>query len=237
MSRPSTRGESASRGRTDEAIRRAGSPPFPGIACSPLQRDFALIPRLARGADVRAPWRPAPCYARNKARHPRVGPSRQSSLRPAPRRRISGLSARFRPLEVNVALKNFKFLLGLLILSAPTVAQAKCFSTVHEIQANHVKTRWQETTENDGKPLMISITDGSHGLVYSARKAGALWLTGNVSVCQSGGATEITLKNTRATSNVPMMARLALPSRQSGRIVNNRIKLGGAGWSGTFIGR
>jgi hypothetical protein len=140
-------------------------------------------------------------------------------------------------LEVNVALTNFKFLLGLLILSAPTVAQAKCFSTVHEMKANHVKTRWQETTENDGKPLMISISDGSHGLVYSAKKAGALWLTGNVSVCHSGGATEITLKNTRATSNVPMVARLALPSTQSGRIVNNRIKLGGAGWSGTFIGR
>ena len=82
-----------------------------------------------------------------------------------------------------MALTNFKFLLGFLILIAPTVAQAKCFGTVHEIKANHVKTKWQETTENDGKPLMISITDGAHGLVYSARKAGALWLTGNVSVC------------------------------------------------------
>ena len=136
-----------------------------------------------------------------------------------------------------MALTNLKLLIALVTIGAPTVAQAKCFSTVHEIKANHVKTMWQETTENDGKPLMISITDGSHGLVYSAKKAGALWLTGNVSVCHSGGATEITLKNTRATSNVPMVARLALPSTQSGRIVNNRIKLGGAGWSGTFIGR
>ena len=58
-------------------------------------------------------------------------------------------------------------------------------------------------------------------------KAGAPWLTGNVSVCRSGGATEITLKNTKATSNVPMIARLALPSTQSAHIVNNQIKLGG----------
>src|SRR5271167_169325 len=73
-------------------------------------------------------------------------------------------------------------------------------------KANNVKARWQETTENDGKPLTISITHGANGLVYSAKKAGVLWLTGNVSVCLSGRATEITLKNTEATSNVPRLA-------------------------------
>jgi hypothetical protein len=104
---------------------------------------------------------------------------------------------------------------------------------VSEIKANNVKARWQETTENDGKPLTISITDGADGLVYSAKKAGVPWLTGNVSVCRSGGATEITLKNTEATSNVPMLARAVLPAH----IVNDQIKLGGGGWGGTFIGQ
>ena len=84
---------------------------------------------------------------------------------------------------------------------------------------------------------MISITDGANGLVYSAKKAGVLWLTGKVSVCPSEGAMEITLKNTKATSNVPMLARLALPSTQSAQIVNDQIKLGGGGWGGTFIGQ
>ena len=134
-------------------------------------------------------------------------------------------------------LRNLKLLICLLILSGSTVAQAKCFNTVGEIKANKVKTRWQETTENDGKPLTISITNGSNGLVYSAKKAGVLWLTGHVSVCPSGGATEITLKNTRATSHVPMLARMGLPSTQSAKIVNDRIKLGGGGWGGTFIGQ
>ena len=128
-----------------------------------------------------------------------------------------------------MALKNFK-LLCLLILSESTVAHAECLRTVSELKANDVKARWQETTENDGKPLTISITDGAKGLVYSAKKAGVLWLTGNVSVCRSGGAIEITLKNTEATSNVPMIARLALPSTQSAHIVNDQIKLGGGGW-------
>ena len=124
-----------------------------------------------------------------------------------------------------------------MILCECTLAQAECLRTVSDIKANNVKARWQETTENDGKPLTISITDGANGLVYSARKAGVPWLTGNVSVCRSGGATEITLKNTKATSNVPMLARLALPSTQSAHIVNDEIKLGGGGWGGTFIGQ
>jgi hypothetical protein len=136
-----------------------------------------------------------------------------------------------------VALTNFKLLLCVLTLSESTLAQAECLKTVSDVRANGVKARWQETTQNDGKPLTISIADGANGLVYSASKAGLPWLAGNVSVCRSGGATEITLKNTRATSNVPMLARLALPSTQSAQIVNDQIRLGGGGWGGTFTGQ
>ncbi len=136
-----------------------------------------------------------------------------------------------------MALTNFKLLVGSLILSQSTLARAECLRTVSELKANNVKARWQETTENDGKPLTISIADGANGLVYTARKADAPWLTGNVSVCRSGGGTEITLKNTQATSNVPMVARLALPSTQTAHVVNDQIELGGGGWAGTFVGQ
>jgi hypothetical protein len=142
----------------------------------------------------------------------------------------------FIPLEVSVVLRSLILLICLPILSESTLAQAKCFSTVSELKANNVKTRWQETTHTDRKPLTIAITNGANGLVYSAKKAGSLWLTGNVSVCRSGAVTEIALKNTKATSNVPMLARLALPSTQSAHIVNDQIKLAGGGWGGTFIG-
>jgi hypothetical protein len=140
-------------------------------------------------------------------------------------------------LEVNMAKTNLKLLICLLILGESTLAQAGCLRTVSEIKANGMKARWQETTANDGKPLTISIADGAKGLVYSASKAGVRWLTGDVSVCRSGSATEITLKNTEATSNVPMLARLALPSTQTAHIVNDQIELAGGGWGGTFIGR
>src|SRR6516164_9962855 len=118
-----------------------------------------------------------------------------------------------------MALTNFKLLICLLILSESTLAQAKCLRTISELKAHNVKARWHETTANDGKPMTITITDGTHGLHYSAKKAGVLWLTGHVSVCLSGSATEITLSNTHATSKVPMLARLALPSTQSAQIV------------------
>ncbi len=81
-----------------------------------------------------------------------------------------------------MALTKLKLLVCVLALGGSTLAQAECFKSVSEMKANNVKERWVETTENDGKPLMISIANGGGGLVYSARKAGATWLTGNVSV-------------------------------------------------------
>lgn len=130
----------------------------------------------------------------------------------------------------------FKLLVCLFILSGSTIAQATCLRSVSEIKANGIKASWQETTENDGKPLTIVFTDGANGLVYSASKAGKPWLTGRVSICRSGNATTITLKNTKATGNVPVLARMGLPSTQSASIVNNQIKLTGGGWGGTFVG-
>ena len=236
-SRPSTRRELASRGRTDEAIRRAGLPSVP--------RDCLLTPAAQLCPD------PAPRPRRRCPRPMAAGGALCKEQGAPPRRSpVSAILAAtcaspedFWPIRAvpspggECGSEEFQISPWLIDFKRAHGCSGQMLQHRPEIKANHVKTRWQETTENDGKPLMISITDGSHGLVYSARKAGALWLTGNVSVCHSGGATEITLKNTRATSNVPMMARLALPSTQSGRIVNNRIKLGGAGWSGTFIGR
>jgi hypothetical protein len=124
-----------------------------------------------------------------------------------------------------------------LVLCLPTLAHADCFKSVSELKADDVRTSWRETTANDGKPIIISIADGGNGLVYSGAKAGTPWLSGNVAVCRVGGATSITLKNTRATSYVPMLARMGLPSTQSAQIVGNQIRLAGGGWSRTFVGQ
>jgi uncharacterized protein GlcG (DUF336 family) len=125
----------------------------------------------------------------------------------------------------------------LLVLSGSTLAQAECYGNVRDVKANGVQTRWLETTANDGKPMTIAIANGANGLVFSAKKAGAVWLNGNVSVCRAGGATNIALKNTRTTSNVPMLARMGFPASLSTQIVSGQIKLAGGGWNGTFVGQ
>ena len=132
---------------------------------------------------------------------------------------------------------NFTALLCSLVVCLPTLAHADCFKSVSELKADHVRTSWRETTANDGKPMIISITDGGNGLVYLGAKAGVPWLSGNVSVCRVGGATNITLKNTRATNQVPLLARMGLPSTQSAQIAGNQIRLAGGGWRGTFVGQ
>jgi hypothetical protein len=136
-----------------------------------------------------------------------------------------------------VALKHIKWLIALLVLGAPALAEAKCFKTVSEVRANHVKTRWQETTENDGKPMTISIANGAGGLVYSAHKAGELWLSGNISVCRSKEGVKVVMRDTKTTRHVPLMARMAFPRTQSAQIVDNQITLAGGGWSGAFVGK
>ena len=140
-------------------------------------------------------------------------------------------------LEIIVTLTRLTLLMSLLALGAPTLAEAKCFKTVHEVKANHVKTRWRETTENDGKPMTISIANGADGLVYSAHKADQLWLSGAVSVCRTDGRIAITLEDTKPTSNVPFIARAAFKRPQSARVEGNQIKLAAGGWSGTFVGK
>ncbi|MCM5557076.1 hypothetical protein [Pleomorphomonas sp. JP5] len=128
-------------------------------------------------------------------------------------------------------------LVCLLILNGATLAHAACLTSVTELKAEGVKARWQETTADDGKPLTIVIADGAGGLVYSASKAGEPWLTGKATVCRSGDTTTVTLNNTKATSHVPLVTRMVLPSTLSAPIVNDEIRLAGGAWRGTFVGR
>ena len=75
-------------------------------------------------------------------------------------------------------------------------------------------------------------------LIYSASQAGVPWPDRErIRLSFWRRNRDYLGKNTKATSNVPMITRLALPSTQSAHIVNNQIKLGGGGWGGTFVGQ
>jgi len=127
-----------------------------------------------------------------------------------------------------------KSLAFLLALGGPVYAQPKCLNSVGELKENNVKTKWHETTADDGKPLRILIS-GNHGLTYEAIKGGDVWLTGTVSVCLIGRETQIGLHNTVATDKVPLLVRQLVPTLQTAKIVNGKIKFRDYGWSGTFV--
>jgi hypothetical protein len=127
-----------------------------------------------------------------------------------------------------------KSLAFLLTLGGPVYAQPKCLNSVRELKENNVKTKWHETTADDGKPMRIYIS-GNHGLTYQAIKAGDVWLKGTVSVCLIGHETQISLHNTVATENVPLLVRKLIPIRQTAKIVNDRIEFKDYRWSGTFV--
>ncbi len=131
----------------------------------------------------------------------------------------------------------FNLLVCLFVLGGSTVVQASCLNSVTELKAEGIKAHWLETTADDGKPLKIDISDGANGLVYSASKAGKPWLIGQASFCRSGDTTVVTLNNTQVTENVPLVTRMALPSKLSAPIVNDEINLAGGAWRGTFVGR
>jgi hypothetical protein len=56
-----------------------------------------------------------------------------------------------------------------------------------------------------------------------------------VSVCLIGNETQISLHNTVATDNVPLLVRKLIPTRQTAKIVNGKIEFRDYRWSGTFV--
>jgi hypothetical protein len=72
-----------------------------------------------------------------------------------------------------------KSLAFLLVLAGSVYAQPKCLNSIRELKENNVKTKWYETTADDGKPMRIFIS-GNHGLTFQAIKAGDVWLRGDL---------------------------------------------------------
>jgi hypothetical protein len=127
-----------------------------------------------------------------------------------------------------------KSLAFLLALAGQVYAQPKCLNSVGELKENNVRTKWHETTSDDGKPMRIYIS-GNHGLTYQAIKGRDVWLKGTVSVCLIGDKTQISLHNTVVTDKAPLLVRKLIPTGQMAKIINDKIEFRGFRWSGTFV--
>jgi hypothetical protein len=133
--------------------------------------------------------------------------------------------------------KIFNAFVFLLAAGSFTSANAECLQTVSDLNAHKVKTHWVETSADDGKPMNIYISEGKGGFSYVAKKDGAVWLQGNMSLCMSSNKIKVKLMNTKASDSVPFLARSMMSGDQTATISNNQFNLGGMGWSGNFVGK
>lgn len=140
-----------------------------------------------------------------------------------------------------------KLLLSLpLILTLHAEAQASqaCAATVSELEAmlgdSAFPLKWEETSMDDGKPLVMSIVenDGSLGLEFTKTGEG-LWATSSGIICKSGTDFEARFsgKQVRLGPAASWILRYAL--REGGtftltKLGSKQLRIATSSWSGVF---
>lgn len=136
------------------------------------------------------------------------------------------------------------FLLLLLPLSSHAQAPEKCASTMVELKEllndQTFALKWEETTMDDGKPLVVSISEKGGVLsVAFVKQTKGLWADISGVICQTDKDMEIrfTAEQIRFGPAASWVLRYAL--RQGGKFTLTRIgakqlRVATTGWSGDF---
>jgi hypothetical protein len=142
-------------------------------------------------------------------------------------------------------MKSVSFLLAALApLSLQAQAPTECAATIAQLRAlasdPAFPLRWQETTMNDGKPLIVSITERDGALVLEFVKTGeGLWAVSTSVVCKAGADLEarFTSEQVRLGPAANWVLRGALGSGGAFKLTRlspNLLRIATTGWSGTF---
>ena len=140
--------------------------------------------------------------------------------------------------------------LGLWVLAASTcLAQEPqpCATTIGELkQLLHdpaFALTWEETTMDDGKPLVVSIHEQKGALFVSFTKtARGLWAEGSGVVCQRGTDAEIQFTRDQIRFGPAASWILRFAFRNGGQFTltqlrERQMRLSTLGWSGDFVPR
>lgn len=100
--------------------------------------------------------------------------------------------------------------------------------------------RWQETSMDDGKPMVVSIVERNGALVLTLVKTGeSLWAEGAGVICRSGADLEARLSKDqlRLGPAANWLTRLALADgcAITLRRVSKYLRIATRGWSGLFV--
>ncbi|GAA5179094.1 hypothetical protein GCM10025771_20200 [Niveibacterium umoris] len=142
-----------------------------------------------------------------------------------------------------------RLLFALITLSASGCALAQdplhCASTIRELRQvagdPAFPLRWEETSMDDGKPMIVSILERNGLLMLEFMKTGeSLWAEGAGVICRSGTDLEARLSKDqfRLGPAANWLARLALSDGGAftlRRRVSNQLHIATRGWSGRFV--
>ena len=137
-----------------------------------------------------------------------------------------------------------KILMSMLFLFSfgfAKTAQAECadnLEELHEMMGEGFKLDWRETTANDGKPMMLNITEkgGKLHLVFDKTNEG-VWGSGEIKICKNGSSYSIVASDMQPGKKTPFLLKGAMSGNKTFNLEipsHNNIKVSGGGWKGTF---
>jgi len=140
----------------------------------------------------------------------------------------------------------FLFVLWLLALGgADAMAAPSCVTSINELRNvlgdQRALLQWEETSMNDGKPLVVSIFESKGALVLEFVKTKeGLWAEGTGAVCSSGTDLEISFDKNQLRMGPASGWLLRSLLGQGGKFTLTRLgadqlRIATSGWSGTFV--
>lgn len=132
----------------------------------------------------------------------------------------------------------------LLSLNGEAHASPTCAATVGELGVmlgNHIfPLQWEETTMDDGKPLVMSIVENNGSLFMEFTKTGeGLWAESRGVICKTGADFEarFTGEQIRLGPAASWLLRLALKNGGKFKLTKlgaDRLRIATSSWSGIF---
>ncbi len=135
-------------------------------------------------------------------------------------------------------------LLSLVLLSS-TVHAADCAKDLHSLGKlfgeENFPAVWRETTANDGKPLVVTLSErkGQLHLEFNKTKEG-LWAAGTAGLCKGkdGVEAKITKKQIKLGKAAPWILRMSMKGGATFKLSKKdaaTLHIGTFGWSGDFV--
>ena len=146
--------------------------------------------------------------------------------------------------DMNSARLPFLALL-LSLLCAEVLASPNCVTSIGELRKvlgdQRASLQWEETSMNDGKPLVVSIIQGNGALVLEfVKTTEGLWAEGTGAVCSNGPDLEIRFERDQLRMGPASGWLLRGLLGQGGKFTLTRmgadqLRIATSGWSGIFV--